>query len=129
MNKELIITNTNDLVKLNGIGRKYRSIRLDIPSFTKERNEEWASLIQKEYKACGCSTGSYFIMSAILFAFVFFLFNISTVVNNIRYYLVLLLILVIGMGVFGKLAGLISANRKLNILIDNLKGQLPARQL
>ena len=124
MNKELIITNRNDLVKLKGIGRKYRNIRLEVPSFTKEQNEAWASLIQKEYNECGCNTGSYFIMVSILFALVFFLFNMTVVVNNIGHYLVLLLVLVVGMGGIGKLAGILTANKKLNILINSLKKRL-----
>lgn len=124
MKQELIITRKADLAKLQGVFRKYHSIRLEVPHFVKEENDRWAALIEKEYKACGCSTGSYFIMAAVVFSLVFFLFNISAVVNDISYYLVRLLILVLGMGLTGKLTGLIMADKKLRLLINILKRKL-----
>ncbi|MBO9563668.1 MAG: hypothetical protein J7621_12880 [Niastella sp.] len=124
MKQELVITNKADLLKLQGRGRKYSRIELNVPHFAKEENERWAKLVQKEYKACGCNTGSYFIMAAILFSLAYFLLNMTVVIDNIGYYLVRLLGLAVIMGLIGKASGLIAAHRKLHLLIGILKRKI-----
>lgn len=124
MKQELVITNRADLLKLQGVVKKYHRVRLNVPHFEQEENERWESLIQKEYRACGCDTGSYFIMAAMLFSIGYFLFNVTAVINDIGYYLVWLFVLCVGMGLIGKVAGLLTANRKLQLLIGILKRKL-----
>ena len=124
MKKELIITRNVDLAELKRRVRRYQIIRLEVPHFSKEENEKWAALIQKEYKACGCNTGSWFILIALVFSAGFFLLNTSKVFNDIMHYALLLLLVVVAMGLIGKLTGILAANRKLSILVDILKRRL-----
>ena len=124
MKKELVISRNIDLVELESRVRKYSNIRLEVAHFTKEENEKWTSLIQKEYKACGCNTGSWFILISLLFAAIFFLLNMSKVIADIGHYSFMLFLLVIGMGVVGKLTGMLAANRKLRIIVHILKRRL-----
>ena len=124
MKKELIISRNIDLLQLQGRGRKYSSIRLEVPHFSTEENEKWAALIQKEYKACGCNTGSWFILVSLVFSVTFFLLNMSKVLGDIKYYSLLLFLLVTGMGLIGKVTGIVAANRKLSILVRILQRRL-----
>jgi hypothetical protein len=124
MKKELVITRNIDLIELERKVRRYQRVRLEVPHFTKEENEKWAALIQKEYKACGCNTGSWFILVSILFSAGFFLLNMSEVFSDLKHYSLLLFLLVVAMGLAGKVTGILAANRKLSILVNILKRRL-----
>jgi hypothetical protein len=124
MKKELVISRNIDLLELERRARKYHRIRVEVPHFSKEENEKWAALIQKEYKACGCNTGSWFILISLLFSAGFFLLNMSAVLSDIRHYSFMMFLLVVGMALIGKVAGLLAANRKLSILVHILKRRL-----
>ena len=93
-------------------------------ALSKEENDKWAALIQKEYKACGCNTGSWFILVSLVFSVTFFLLNMSKVLGDIKYYSLLLFLLVTGMGLIGKVTGIVAANRKLSILVRILQRRL-----
>ncbi len=104
-------------------------VAFNFSSFTHEENLKYGKKFNKYYFACGCDTGTYFMLGAIILVVLLYFFNANFVTLGLVKWIIYSVIFVIVFSIIGKLVGLLSAKIKLNILIRNIKKQLKSSDI
>jgi|GEM_PF-1062645 len=123
--KAMEIYNTETLNALLG-KRKLKHFTFNFSWLSDDENERWQKKISKSYYACGCETGSIFLLLSIVGVGIYFAVNQFTdVAFRITLGKVLwsLLLIFVASGI-GKAMGLAMAKRKFRITFIALKGSL-----
>lgn len=106
--------------------KKYHisNIVIDLPELTIEENQFYSKRINKYYFACGCDTGTYFMVGAFLLSLMLFFFNLILVEMGLFKWIIYSLILILLSAIVGKLVGLTFSKIKLYKTIKLLKNKI-----
>jgi hypothetical protein len=90
-------------------------LELQIPHLSAEENRIWLKKIKKDYYACGCETGTAFLVAGILFTGLFFFWEI---INNSSFHLhasliIYAVLILFIMSAIGKFLGLLISSIRL----------------
>ena len=117
MKKEISINSTEQLHELKSILKPFKKIELKLPYLNDLQNQTWEKLVKKEYFSCGCTTGSYFVGLGILFTLLYVIYNFTF---GVPISVKMILVLIVGMAILGKLVGLFLAHIRLLRIIQSL---------
>jgi hypothetical protein len=68
----LVVARIPDLQQLSlTVIPKYRQILVLLPGLSADERIQWQEKLIKDYTACGCTTGAYFLIGGILFTLTF----------------------------------------------------------
>lgn len=117
MRKEISINSIEQLHQLKSITKPFKKIDLKLPHLNDLQNQTWEKLIKKEYFSCGCTTGSYFVGIGILCSLIYIVYTFAfpTPIS-----IKMILALVVGMAILGKLVGLFLAHIRLLRIVQSL---------
>ncbi|QHI38828.1 hypothetical protein IMCC3317_42280 [Kordia antarctica] len=117
MKKEISINSMEQLYELKSILKPFKKIELKLPYLNDLQNQTWEKLVKKEYFSCGCTTGSYFVGIGILLTIIYLVY-MSTF--EIPISVKMIIALVVGMAILGKLFGLLFAHIRLLRIVQSL---------
>lgn len=121
-----------NLEELNSLKKNKKTnlseIIIDLPNITIEENQKYSAKINKYYFACGCETGTYFMVIAILSMIILsafgFIFKDTSLLWSIIYSVIFVLIF----SIIGKLSGLSLAKINLNRTIKKINKKYEQQQ-
>lgn len=97
---------------------------LNLSNLNKERNTRYAKQINSYKNACGCNTGSIFMLTALAIGATWYVADITGLCSHFRFNPVYLLLLVLFFAISGKLLGLLLAKIKLKRLLHQIKTEI-----
>lgn len=100
---------------------KYETVIIAVPLLTEEENLTWQQRIAKDYNACGCTTGSYFLIAGFIVVVCLAFSNWQLVVSSPFSYLCKMLLFLCLCAIIGKIVGWSYAKIRLQINILKLK--------
>lgn len=114
----LIMNIIKDIDEINILIKKrkynFSEIVIDLPYFTVEENKKYSDKINKYYLSCGCETGTYFMIFAILFATIISVCELFFKATPLLWGIIYSVIFVLISAIIGKLTGLLIAKIRLH---------------
>jgi hypothetical protein len=98
-----------------------KEIILNLTFFNNLTNTKYTKKINKYRNACGCDTGTVFMIVSILVTISYFKLNYKYFQSEYLKYLICGLVFIIACSLFGKVFGLLIAKYKLKITISEIK--------
>jgi len=124
MENILVVIRKNDLESILDNISDCTSIELNLDSLSKEENENWTKILDKDFQPCGCDTGYYFVLTSLIISTLYLIINYSKILNESLKIFGNILFFVFVMGFMGKIIGIIFSKYRLRNNIENLKRKL-----